>query len=100
MNILITGGAGYIGSHIVEKLVKKKSNKIYIIDNLSTGHVRLVNKKAKFFKGNINNHKLLKKIIIKKNIQAIIHLAASLNISEAEKIKKNILRTTLKVPKI
>ena len=48
-NILITGGAGYIGSHISEILVKKKK-KIYIIDNLSTGYRRLINKKSKFFK--------------------------------------------------
>ena len=38
--ILITGGAGYIGSHIVEQLVKKKSNNIYVLDNLSTGDKR------------------------------------------------------------
>ena len=38
-NILITGGAGYIGSHIVEILIKNKK-KVYIIDNLSTGFKR------------------------------------------------------------
>ena len=38
MNILVTGGAGYIGSHVVELLVKKKSNNVYILDNLSTGY--------------------------------------------------------------
>ena len=62
-NILITGGAGYIGSHISEILVKNKK-KIYIVDNLSTGYRSLINKKAKFFKLNIeeiydsNNSKL------------------------------------------
>ena len=44
MNILITGGAGYIGSHIVERLINSK-NKIIIFDNLETGHKRLINKK-------------------------------------------------------
>ena len=92
MNILVTGGAGYIGSHIVEQLVKNKKNKILIYDNLSTGRKMLVNKKAKFIKGDIKNIKLLKKIIIKFNIQAIIHLAGCLNISESEKNKKNIIR--------
>ena len=47
--ILITGGAGYIGSHIVEELIKSKE-KVFIIDNLSTGHKKLINKKAIFFK--------------------------------------------------
>ena len=88
MNILVTGGAGYIGSHIVEQLVKNKKNKILIYDNLSTGRKMLVNKKAKFIKGDIKNIKLLKKIIINFNIQAIIHLAGCLNISESEKNKK------------
>ena len=48
-NILITGGAGYIGSHISEVLIKNKK-KIFIADNLSSGHKRLINKQAKFVK--------------------------------------------------
>ena len=63
MNILVTGGAGYIGSHIAELLTKNKLNQVYIIDNLSTGHKILINKKSKFFKGDINNKKLIKEII-------------------------------------
>jgi len=51
-NILVTGGAGYIGSHIVEDLVKT-NKKVFILDNLATGFKRLVNKKATFIKGNI-----------------------------------------------
>ena len=47
-NILVTGGAGYIGSHIVERLVRLRK-RVFIIDNLSTGHKKLINKKAKFF---------------------------------------------------
>ena len=45
-NILITGGAGYIGSHIVEQLIKEK--KVFVVDNLSTGYKRLIHKKAIF----------------------------------------------------
>ena len=62
MNILITGGAGYIGSHISEQLVKNKKNNIYILDNLSTGRKILINKKTKFVKGDIKNINLLKKL--------------------------------------
>ena len=87
MNILVTGGVGYIGSHIVEQLVKKKSNNIHVLDNLSTGHKKLINKKSKFIKGDIKNFNFLKKIIKKHSIQTIIHLAAHLNVSEAEKKK-------------
>ena len=83
-NILITGGAGYIGSHISETLIKNKKN-IYIIDNLSTGFRKLINKKAKFFKVDILQKDKIKKIINKNNIDSIIHLAANLIISEGEK---------------
>ena len=57
MSILITGGAGYISSHITEQLIDKKYN-VIILDNLTTGHVRLINKKAIFIKGDINKKKL------------------------------------------
>ena len=86
-NILVTGGAGYIGSHIIEELVKTKA-RIVIIDNLETGYKKLINKKAIFVKGDIKNLKYLSKIIYKYRINSIIHLAAYLNISEAEKNKK------------
>ena len=86
-NILVTGGAGYIGSHIVENLVKTK-NKVIIIDNLVTGYKRLIIKKAKFIKADIKNKQDLIKIIKNNKIGSIIHLAAYLNVSEAEKNKK------------
>ena len=94
-NILITGGAGYIGAHMAELLTKRKIYKIYILDNLSTGHKILINKKSKFFKGDINNKKLINNLINKFNIDTIIHLAASLNVSEAQKNKKNITKIIL-----
>ena len=86
-NILVTGGAGYIGSHIVENLVKTK-NKVIIIDNLVTGYKRLIIKKVKFIKADIKNKQDLIKIIKNNKIDSIIHLAAYLNVSEAEKNKK------------
>ena len=63
-NIIVTGGAGYIGSHLIELLIKKNF-KVFIIDNLSTGYRKLINKKAKFFKININQFNLIRKIIKK-----------------------------------
>ena len=86
-NILVTGGAGYIGSHIVEQLVKTKA-KIVIIDNLESGYKKLINKNAIFVKGDIKNLSHLRKIVYKYKINSVIHLAAYLNISEAEKNKK------------
>ncbi len=93
-NILITGGAGYIGSHISENLIKK-NKKIFIVDNLSTGHKRLINKKAKFYKVDINNKKKIKSIIIKNKIDSIIHLAGSLIIGEGERYPKKYYRNNV-----
>jgi len=87
-NILVTGGAGYIGSHIVEELVKKNFLKIFIVDDLSTGHKRLISKKANFIKANINKTQLIKKIILKNKIDTIIHLAAKTIVTESEKKPK------------
>ena len=69
-NILVTGGAGYIGAHIIELLVKKNF-KIFIIDNLSTGYRKLINKKAKFFKVDINQFNQIRKIIKKNKIDSV-----------------------------
>ena len=89
-NILVTGGAGYIGSHIVEQLIKYKEN-VIILDNLVIGYKKLINKKAKFVKADIKNKSKITKIIKDYNISSIIHLAAYLNVSEAENNKKKIL---------
>ena len=93
-NILITGGAGYIGSHIAEVLIKNKK-KIFIVDNLSTGYRRLINKKAKFFKVDILKNKKIKDIIVKNKIDSVIHLAANLIISESEKYPKKYFRNNV-----
>ena len=96
-NILITGGAGYIGSHVTEILLKKRK-KVFLIDNLSTGHRKLINKKEKFFKVDIHNKKKINKIIKKYKIDSVIHLAANLIIGESQKkpkkyFKNNVLGT-------
>ncbi len=93
-NILVTGGAGYIGSHIVESLVNTK-NKVIIIDNLVTGHKKLINKKAKFIRADIKSKSQIKKVINKNKINSIIHLAAYLNVSEAEKNKTKYFKNNI-----
>ena len=63
-NVLITGGAGYVGSHIAELFTKKKI-RVFVIDNLSTGYRELINKKNPFYLCNINDYKKVRNIIIK-----------------------------------
>lgn len=82
-NVLLTGGAGYIGSNILEQLLEKKF-RVLVVDNLSTGSRKLVNKKAKFFKIDICDKKKLEKVF-KYKISCIIHLAAALSVPESQK---------------
>ncbi len=86
-NILVTGGAGYIGSHIVEQLLQLNM-KIVVVDNLSTGNKKLVNKKAKFFLCDIKNFNKLDKIFKRNQISSVIHLAAKLSVGESQKKPK------------
>lgn len=76
MNILVTGGAGFIGSHLVEQLIKKK-HKVIVIDNLSTGRIenlKKIKKKIKFFNFDLSKHGKWTNIL--KNIDVVFHLAA------------------------
>lgn len=86
MKILITGGAGYIGSHIAEELLKK--NRVIILDNLSTGYKKLIFKKTKFYKADIRNYDTIRKIINNEKIDTVIHLAAKLSLQESKKKPK------------
>ena len=83
-SILITGGAGFLGSHIVDSLIRKHFN-ITIIDNLaSTKHPTFVNPKADFIEIDINN-KNLKKTLESINPEIIIHAASQISVSESSK---------------
>lgn len=85
-NVLLTGGAGYIGSHIAEQLIKK-GFKVIIVDNLTTGSKKLVNHKAKFFKVDICDKNKLD-AVFRKKVDCIIHLAAALSVPEGQKKPK------------
>ena len=80
--ILVTGGAGYIGSKLCYELLDKKK-KVIVIDNLSTGSIKLLPKKIRFIKGDLNDTKLLKKIFSENRIQTIFHMAACTDVRES-----------------
>lgn len=80
-NILVTGGAGFIGSHITHKL----NGKIIVIDNLSSGSKKMINKKSIFINEDIRNTSKISKIIKKFNIDSVIHLAAHISVEESVK---------------
>jgi UDP-glucose 4-epimerase len=83
MNLLIIGGAGYIGSHMVQRLRSTK-NKVTILDNLSTGFRNAIND-TDFIEGDIKDCALLTKIFKDRGIEAVMHFASYMQVSESVK---------------
>lgn len=82
MNILVTGGAGFIGSHIVDALIAQ-GHTVVIIDNLITGQTDLINPKAVFYQEDIRDGDKISEIIQKHNIEVISHQAAQLDVRKS-----------------
>lgn len=75
--ILVTGGAGYIGSVVIEKLLRDhEPEDIVVIDDLSQGSEEALEKGVKFIKADFGNEEKLRETFSNYNIQAVIHLAA------------------------
>ena len=88
--ILITGGAGYIGSHTVLNLIEKTDYKIIIFDNLENGHIETINTLLKinpdniiFEKGDLRNIKDIENVFNKYSIDGVIHFAAFALVEES-----------------
>jgi UDP-glucose 4-epimerase len=75
MNILVTGGAGYIGSVVVEECISA-GHKTFVIDNLEKGHREMVHPDAGFFEGDFGDAELMERIFRDENIDTVIHMAA------------------------
>lgn len=75
MNILVTGGAGYIGSHCTKMLLEKGEN-VIVLDNLSTGYKQAIDKRAKFYNVDIRDKQKVIDIFVTEKIDAVIHFAA------------------------
>ena len=95
MRLLVTGGAGFIGSNLVDELIKL-GHQVLIIDNLSTGKKKFINPKAKFYKKDIRDFKSIKPLF--KGVECVFHLAAQPRIqpsiiNPAESFANNVLGT-------
>jgi UDP-glucose 4-epimerase len=82
MTILVTGGAGYIGSHMVHALVEA-GERVVVLDNLTTGFDWAVPKQATLAVGDTGDQPLLAKLIAEHRVDAIIHFAASIVVPDS-----------------
>src|ERR1700709_542595 len=72
---LVTGGAGFIGAHVTNELIKQ-GHKVVVLDDLSGGFRENVNSKAIFIQGSITDHELLSKLFNEHKFDYVYHLAA------------------------
>jgi UDP-glucose 4-epimerase len=82
MGILVTGGAGYIGSVAVDELVDSGQD-VVVLDNLSRGHRDAVNENAKFYEGDIGNREIVRQICRENRIDAAMHFSAFAYVGES-----------------
>ncbi len=82
MSILVTGGAGYIGSHAVYQLIDQGLD-VVIVDNLQTGHRGAIHPKAKFYEGDLRDRDFMREVFRKETIEGVIHFAANSLVGES-----------------
>lgn len=82
MSVLVTGGAGYIGSHMVLALTDAGEN-VTVLDNLSTGLRTAVDTRAELVEGDIGDAELVRSTIKRKNITDVVHFAGSIVVPES-----------------
>ena len=80
--VLVTGGAGYIGSVIVDQLLELGIS-VVVLDDLSTGHRAAVARGAGFIQGGVGNRELVQQVLERESIEAIVHMAAFALVSES-----------------
>ena len=82
MAVLVTGGAGYIGSHMALELADH-GEKVVVLDNLSTGLRRLVPADAAFIEGDVGDEALLGRLIAEFDIESVLHFAGSIVVPDS-----------------
>lgn len=84
MKVLVTGGAGYIGSHCVKVLLNKGYD-VVVVDNLETGHKEAVDSRATLYVGDIADSNLMDKVFRENQVSGVIHFAAYSLVGESMK---------------
>ena len=93
--ILLTGGAGYIGSHVCNLLLDN-GFEVTVIDSLVTGNEKLIPRKAKFINCDISDEKKINSLFQSDKFFLVMHFAGLIRVDESIKYPKNILNITFK----
>jgi len=80
--VLVTGGAGYIGSIVVDQLLER-DYRVFVLDDLSAGHPEAVARGASFVQGNVGNRELVEALLTRERIESVVHLAAFALVAES-----------------
>jgi len=94
MKILVTGGAGFIGSALAEKLLENKNNFVVIVDNLSTGNIKklpIFNNNGIFIKLDVNNRQSLAEVMVSYKFDYVFHYAAVVGVKNTLQNPINVL---------
>ncbi|HEM6116591.1 UDP-glucose 4-epimerase GalE [Streptococcus pluranimalium] len=84
MGVLVLGGAGYIGSHMVDRLVETTDETVVVVDNLVTGHRAAVHPDAKFYEGDLADKDFMRQVFQENpEVDAVIHFAAFSLVAES-----------------
>ena len=97
MNVLVTGGAGYIGSFMVKKLLER-GDEVIVADSLKRGHKDKVDLRAKFYEGDLLDADFVEKIFSENKIDCVMHFAAYIAVGESMQkpgmyFKNNVIST-------
>jgi UDP-glucose 4-epimerase len=82
MKILVTGGAGFIGSHVVDAYIKEK-HEVVVIDDLSAGVKQNINPRAKFYQGTITDSEFVNRVIDSEKPEVLNHHAAHIHVGQS-----------------
>jgi len=82
MKVLVTGGAGYIGSFMTKRLLER-GDEVVVVDSLERGHKEAVDTKAKLYAGNLLNKEFVYKIFSENKFDAVIHFAGYISMNES-----------------
>ncbi len=91
--ILVTGGCGFIGSHIVDQLIKD-DNSVVILDNLSTGSMNNLNPDAIFYQGDVGDEYFVNKIFEQHKFDYVIHESTTINTNALHELPLHDLRSS------